>query len=816
MHIDHDNLDLRNESDVEQKIVMPLLAGDIYLEISQDKIFTKDYLAPVLLDKTAGRTSGYYPDYTVWIRGFPLLVVEVKAPDVPAETGYREASLYARHLNQSYPTSLNPCRFLLATNGTKLLAGFWDSMPTLDLSVNDLRLGSAALEKLREHCHFRALEAYARVCLLRVRSDRTFFPYNLAGGPALLRARTPLNSFAADLSPILRRYFTSPSEENNREIIERAYVSSGEVTEYDRVLEALLKERLTIQRGTVVEKLEPERHREERVEEAVSLFNEMRPPGGELQIIQGAVGSGKSLFIRRYKEAMQSSTLADQSRWAFVDFNASPADLSNAERWLSTAFVESFQRENPTIDLNSFNVLRGIFSRNIQKRKPIYDELAKTSPEQAAIARANDLAKWQDDPELTARGIAEYILGGRKEILIVVMDNVDRLDLKNQLAAFQLTLWFLARTSCFVVLQMRDETYERYKNKPPLDTFRTGITFHISPPRFTDVVRRRLELSREYLAAHPEKRQSYSTESGLRVTYPTSDLEQFLRELYVELFDRKRNKSRLLEAIAGWDVRRALQIFVSIITSGHLTSTAITSTILGGRTVAITEQNVLRILMRGEYQFFSDDSGFVSNIFGFDPEWQKPDNFIMVEILYFLARNRKRKGETGLEGYFSCRRVADELQRMGYVPEDTLSALNIALQRQLISADHMNFTSVAFDDSVHILASGFMHVRVLAARIEYLYGVIPTTPIFDRDVADRLSEFVKNESARGRTFSHQRLQAVEIFHSYLVRQKRATETPFSGSVDNGASYVLGQIEGAIEHFKNIAAVSPGVPDPLDF
>src|ERR1700730_4583399 len=99
MHIDHDNLNLCNESDVEQKVVMPLLAGDIYLEIPQDRIFTKDYLAPVLLDKTAGRTSGYYPDYTVWMRGFPLLVVEVKAPDVPAEIGYREASLYARHLN---------------------------------------------------------------------------------------------------------------------------------------------------------------------------------------------------------------------------------------------------------------------------------------------------------------------------------------------------------------------------------------------------------------------------------------------------------------------------------------------------------------------------------------------------------------------------------------------------------------------------------------------------------------------------------------------------------------------------------------------
>ena len=396
------------------------------------------------------------------------------------------------------------------------------------------------------------------------------------------------------------------------------------------------------------------------------------------------------------------------------------------------------------------------------------------------------------------------------------MDNVDRLDLKNQLSAFQLALWFMQRTRCFVILQMRDETYERYKNKPPLDTFRTGITFHISPPRFTDVVKRRLELSCEYLAAHAADRQSYSIETGLRVSYPKSDLENFLRDLYVELFDRKRNISRLLEAVAGWDVRRALQIFVSIITSGHLTAAAITSTVLGGRSGGIAEHNILKILMRGEYKFFSDDSGFVSNIFNFDPDWQKPSNFLLVEILYFLAINRKRKGAIGLEGYFTCSQIAKELQLLGYIPDDILSALNAALQRQLISADHMNFTSVSFDDSVHILASGYMHVKVLAARLEYLYGIIPATPILEKEVANQLAHLLEIENTRGGIAAYQKVRAVEILYGYLLRQKKTNATPFSESVNTGASYVLRQIAGAIDNFKNVNARAPVGPDPLDF
>jgi hypothetical protein len=483
MHIDHDNLSLLSESDVEQKIVMPLLTGTNYLEISQDRIFTKEYLAPTILDKAAGKTSGYFPDYSIWMHGFPVLIVEAKAPDVPSESGYREASLYARHLNQNYSSDFNPCRFIVSTNGNEFLFGHWDCNPILTISVKNLRPGSADLQALIKHCHSSVLTEFALSCLARTRAERSFYPYNEAGGQAILNARRPPNSFAADLSPILRRYFSPSNQENVKEIIERAYVSSSEITEYDKILEALLKDRLYTRTGTLARQLEPGRHSEENVAHAIDEFSRNLPESGQLQIIHGAVGSGKSLFARRYKEVLQPEEQIKQCRWSFIDFNASPTELGHAETWLCKTFIEGFEKENPTLDLSTKNVLRGIFSRNIQKRKYIYEELEKKAPEQAAVAKATDLAKWQDSPEEMAEGIANYILGIRKEVLIVVMDNVDRLDLKNQLDAFQLALWFMHRTRSFVILQMRDETYERYKNQPPLDTFRTAITFHISPPR---------------------------------------------------------------------------------------------------------------------------------------------------------------------------------------------------------------------------------------------------------------------------------------------------------------------------------------------
>ena len=94
------------EADVELKVITPLLTGDIYLAIPTSSVKGKAYLAPTALDKTAGKSGGYYPDFSVWELGFAVLVVEAKAPGVAIEVGFREGCLYARHLNAYYKSGL--------------------------------------------------------------------------------------------------------------------------------------------------------------------------------------------------------------------------------------------------------------------------------------------------------------------------------------------------------------------------------------------------------------------------------------------------------------------------------------------------------------------------------------------------------------------------------------------------------------------------------------------------------------------------------------------------------------------------------------
>lgn len=799
-----------NEADVEVKFAYPLLSEPHLLAIPPEAIKPKSYLAPTALDKQAGKTSGYFPDYSIWFSGYPVLVVEVKDPKVAAEVGFREACLYARHLNARYATGINPCRYVVATNGVRLLAGVWDQeQPIVDEAAADLLPGSVALESLVGLLGVTELSDQAARVAQSFATGRGLRPFNFAGGQAILAGKRPLNSFAADLSPILRRYFSSKGEEDVHEIVERAYVSSAEVTEYDKVLEALLKDRGTPRRDTIVKTLSPGKHDEDLLTGTLQKYD-AGDRGGQLQIIQGGVGSGKSLFARRYRQVLEPEESKASRYWAFINFNGSPPSLAGAEVWLAESFLEAISRDNPGLDIYEGQTLRGIFSRRIQQRRSYYEQMALISAADEIRARAEDIAKWQEDPVEYAQGVSQYLVGSLSKTLIVVMDNVDKLDLQNQLDAFQLTLWFMEKSKAFIILQMRDETYERFKNRPPLDTYRSGIAFHISPPRFIDVVKRRLELGIEYLGEHAPDQQEYVLDNGARVVLPKGELGRFLTALYGALFGRRNTVSRLLEALAGRDVRHALEMFVSLVTSGHLSTSAITSAARGGGEVRIQEHTIIKILMRTDYNFFSQASGFVANIFHYENEWKKPNNFVCIEALYYLSINRKRTGELGLQGYFAVSTISGHLERMGYDPNDVVRALNYLIQTGLIVADNFRTTELSADQSVKILASGFMHLRVLCERIEYLYGVIPVMPISDNAAAHELARFVDIEVQKKDVSAYHKARAVQALYDFLAAEfeRLKLQNPFFEEGSTGGEYVLNAIKRSLDRFWDRSAPLP--------
>ncbi|MEW7008130.1 hypothetical protein [Lentilitoribacter sp. EG35] len=416
------------------------------------------------------------------------------------------------------------------------------------------------------------------------------------------------------------------------------------------------------------------------------------------------------------------------------------------------------------------------------------------------LERARDLEQWRQEPETLAEGVARYLQGDRGESVVAVFDNVDRRDTEEQLVSFQLALWFMALTRSLVILQMRDVTFERFKNEPPLDTYRSGAIFHISAPRFVEVVRRRLELSLKYLSDEAPEKITYTLSNGLSISYPKSKAGVFLNAIYSEIFQRPRNISTIIEALAGKDVRRSLDMFMNLITSGHMPEEMITNIAQGNAEYSVPEYRIIRILMRGDYRFFNDSSGFIANIFYCKNSWQRPSNFIVPEILFWLIGKRKLAGDNGQMGYFSVRHIMNELEAIGFVREDVFDACQYTLTKELVEADTLSVIELGVDDCIKATASGWIHMRILSERIEYLSSILATTPINDTAFSSQIFERMKAENRCGSQGFMQSKKLCEGLLKYLKAQKEKLELhhEYASRDKTASNYLIQKIELAIE------------------
>jgi len=268
------------------------------------------------------------------------------------------------------------------------------------------------------------------------------------------------------------------------------------------------------------------------------------------------------------------------------------------------------------------------------------------------------------------------------------------------------------------------------------------------------VVKRRLELTIRDLASAAPKKLMYTLPNSMQVEYPATSLGEYLIGVYKSLFNPSRQVRLVLEALAGKDVRYALEMFCDILLSHYMTDDYIFKSRYHGQEVVLPEWLIIRILMRTKYRFFSENHGYILNLFATNED-SVASNFLLLDILSLLARDRKKQGELGIEGYRNVASLYDELAECGYYKEDIEWGLLHLLDRHLIVADHQRTTDISEDDHLKIAASGHYHLNFLLKRSEYLSSVCIDTWLIDRESAQRIAR----NSEDIRRHAEQRLQA---------------------------------------------------------
>jgi type I restriction enzyme M protein len=116
---------LKNESDVEQFLIVPLLAE---LGYTSDYLETKATIRQAMIGKGKKRRA-YVPDYLAYLtprKDKPVLIIDAKHPNQSAHEGVEDAQLYASVIRRRM-SAPKPDQYCMGINGHELIVKHYDS-----------------------------------------------------------------------------------------------------------------------------------------------------------------------------------------------------------------------------------------------------------------------------------------------------------------------------------------------------------------------------------------------------------------------------------------------------------------------------------------------------------------------------------------------------------------------------------------------------------------------------------------------------------------------------------------------------------------
>ncbi|MCU7217562.1 type I restriction endonuclease [Pseudomonas sp. VE 196-7] len=712
----YEELSLKTESDVEQKLIYKLLtmSPPNGLGFSESDIRTKTDIRKLKIDKgTKGKL--YYPDYAIIVNGLPIVIIEAKTPGESLDEAQREARLYATEINASYPRNINPCEIVIATDGNSLSVCFWDNeTPEIVLDRSEFDPLNAGFSHLLDIASKKPLIARTEKILKSVKSSAIYFkPTSMLGGKTIANETVGENSFGANVSIEYKYLFNPDTLADRASIAHNAYVTSirkqSHIAPIDKIIRAALP---TSSQARLIEDTSTAKE----IIEQVYDFDKIK---NEICLLIGGVGSGKSTFTDYIRLEALPKPLVESTIWVNINLNKAPLNRSRIYDWIIKQGIDLLRASNSKLDFDSIEMLKKVYSREIGRVERGKAALYPKDSEKYADVIFNEIDRLQSDMTATLDGMINYLCTGGDKLLIVVLDNCDKRNRDDQLLMFEVASWLKETFPCMVFLPLRDTTYDQYRDEPPLDTVIKDLVFRIDPPLLEKVIYKRLNYALRVIQNQKSKF-IYTLPNNMRVECARSEVATYIQSVISSLFQDTFFK-RIITGLAGRNIRKGLEILLDFCKSGHIGEDELLKARQSNGGHKLPNYLIAKILLKSKRKYYSDNESHIKNLFSSNNEDSLPNPFIRIAMLNWLRSSAREYGPNRTKGFHKISTLISHLQGSGHAADRAFFEIAEMIKAGCILSEAQSH-EITEEDLIAISPAGLIHLDLLR-NIDYISTV---------------------------------------------------------------------------------------------
>ncbi|ESN25572.1 MULTISPECIES: hypothetical protein [Enterobacter cloacae complex] len=447
-------------------------------------------------------------------------------------------------------------------------------------------------------------------------------------------------------------------------------------------------------------------------------------------VLIGDVGVGKTSFV---KNLIYSSAFKEfnEAIYIYIDLGASATLSDNLQGFILNQIEEQLYDKYET-DITELKFIKGVYSRDIQRfSSGVWSSLRESNREKYEEKQLEMLSEKISVKDEHLKNSINHISKQTKRQIIICLDNADQRDFETQQRAFVISQELAKEWNSLVFISVRPQTFFKSKSSGALTAYPHKI-FTIAPPRIDQVLDKRLTFALEMSEG------KIPLEQAEFVRININNLSIFIKVLLESL---RKNKAlgEFIENITGGNVRQALSFITGFIGSPNVEAEKIIRTFEQEGRYQIPVHEFSKQALLGEFSHFDPDTSLAMNIFDVSIADQS-EHFLVPMIVALLSEKKEIHDR---DGFCETSKIVEEMQLLGYIPEQTENALRRSTNKKLIETSQ-RFTFE--EDETGLIGEmpnkfrttsiGQYHLKRWISDFAYLDAMLFDTPIFNPEIVN--------------------------------------------------------------------------------